>query len=227
MNAEYTGLAGKAPNKSGRPNGNMYFCPPIKITMTKWIIIGSLVVLGVLIYRFTVGSYNNMVAMEETVAGKWSEVETQYQRRLDLVQNLVNTVKGYADFERTTLTQVVEARARATQVTLDPDKLTPEKLREFQQAQSDVSTALSRLLLLVERYPDLKANKNFLELQAQLEGTENRIAVARSRYNDAARNYNTLIRKFPQNLIAGIFDFTSKAYFEAEPQAATVPRVEF
>ncbi len=195
--------------------------------MKRWILIGSLVLLGVLIYRFTVGSYNNMVEMEETVAGKWSDVETQYQRRLDLVQNLVNTVKGYADFERATLTQVVEARARATQVTVDPEKLTPEKLRQFQQAQSDVSTALSRLLLLVERYPDLKANKNFLELQAQLEGTENRIAVARSRYNDAARNYNTLIRKFPQNIIAGLFAFTAKAYFEAEPQAATVPRVEF
>lgn len=195
--------------------------------MKKWIIIGTLVLLGVLIYRFAVRGYNNMVTLQESVSKEWSNVETQYQRRLDLVQNLVNTVKGYADFEKSTLTQVVEARAKATQVTVDPQNLTPEKLREFQSAQSEMSSALSRLLLVVERYPDLKANQNFLELQAQLEGTENRIAVARNKFNDAAREYNTYIRRFPQNILSGWFGFASKAYFEADTEAAKAPKVEF
>lgn len=195
--------------------------------MKKWIIIGTLVLLGVLIYRFAVRGYNNMVTLQESVSKEWSNVETQYQRRLDLVQNLVNTVKGYADFEKSTLTQVVEARAKATQITVDPQNLTPEKLREFQSAQSEMSSALSRLLLVVERYPDLKANQNFLELQAQLEGTENRIAVARNKFNDIAREYNTYIRRFPQNILAGWFAFDSKAYFEADKEAAKAPKVEF
>ncbi len=195
--------------------------------MKKWFIIGTLVLLGVLIYRFAVRGYNNMVTLQETVSKEWSNVETQYQRRLDLVQNLVNTVKGYADFEKSTLTQVVEARAKATQVTVDPQNLTPEKLREFQSAQSEMSSALSRLLLVVERYPDLKANQNFLELQAQLEGTENRIAVARNKFNDTAREYNTFIRRFPQNILAGWFGFNSKAYFEADKEASKAPKVEF
>ncbi len=195
--------------------------------MKKWIIISTLVLLGVLIYRFAVRGYNNMVTLQESVAKEWSNVETQYQRRLDLVQNLVNTVKGYADFEKSTLTQVVEARAKATQVTVDPQNLTPEKMKEFQSAQSEMSSALSRLLLVVERYPDLKANQNFLELQAQLEGTENRIAVARNKFNDTAREYNTYIRRFPQNIIAGWFGFNSKAYFEADKEASKAPKVEF
>jgi LemA protein len=195
--------------------------------MKKWIIIGTLVLLGVLIYRFAVRGYNNMVSLQESVSKEWSNVETQYQRRLDLVQNLVNTVKGYADFEKSTLTQVIEARAKATQVTVDPQNLTPEKLREFQGAQSEMSSALSRLLVVVERYPDLKANQNFLELQAQLEGTENRIAVARNKFNEVAREYNTFIRRFPQNMLAGWFGFASKAYFEADQEAAKAPKVEF
>jgi LemA protein len=195
--------------------------------MKKWIIIGSLVLLGVLIYRFTVRSYNNMVTRQEMVSKAWSDVETQYQRRLDLVQNLVNTVKGYADFEKTTLTQVVEARAKATQVTVDPQNLTPEKLKEFQTAQSQMSSALSRLLVVVEQYPDLKANQNFRELQAQLEGTENRIAVSRNKFNDAAREYNTYIRRFPQNILAGWFGFGIKSYFEADTEASKAPKVQF
>lgn len=195
--------------------------------MKKWIIIGTLVLLGVLIYRFAVRGYNNMVTLQEAVSKAWSDVETQYQRRLDLVQNLVNTVKGYADFEKSTLTQVVEARAKATQVTVDPQNLTPEKMREFQSAQSEMSSALSRLLVVVERYPDLKANQNFLELQAQLEGTENRIAVSRNKFNDTAREYNTFIRRFPQNILAGWFGFASKAYFEADKEASKAPKVEF
>jgi LemA protein len=195
--------------------------------MKKWIIIGSLVLLGVLIYRFTVRSYNNMVTRQEMVSKAWSDVETQYQRRLDLVQNLVNTVKGYADFEKTTLTQVVEARAKATQVTVDPQNLTPEKLKEFQTAQSQMSSALSRLLVVVEQYPDLKANQNFRDLQVQLEGTENRIAVSRNKFNDAAREYNTYIRRFPQNILAGWFGFGIKSYFEADTEASKAPKVQF
>jgi LemA protein len=195
--------------------------------MKKWIIIGSLVLLGVLIYRFTVRSYNNMVTRQEMVSKAWSDVETQYQRRLDLVQNLVNTVKGYADFEKTTLTQVVEARAKATQVTVDPQNLTPEKIKEFQTAQSQMSSALSRLLVVVEQYPDLKANQNFRDLQVQLEGTENRIAVSRNKFNDAAREYNTYIRRFPQNILAGWFGFGIKSYFEADTEASKAPKVQF
>jgi LemA protein len=195
--------------------------------MKKWITIGSLVLLGVLIYRFTVRSYNNMVTRQEMVSKAWSDVETQYQRRLDLVQNLVNTVKGYADFEKTTLTQVVEARAKATQVTVDPQNLTPEKLKEFQTAQSQMSSALSRLLVVVEQYPDLKANQNFRDLQVQLEGTENRIAVSRNKFNDAAREYNTYIRRFPQNILAGWFGFGIKSYFEADTEASKAPKVQF
>jgi len=154
-------------------------------------------------------------------------VENAYQRRADLIPNLVNTVKGYADFEQETLTQVIEARAQATSVNIQADNLNPEALQQFEQAQESLSSALSRLLVTVERYPELKANQNFLELQAQLEGTENRIAVERRRFNEVTQQYNSYIRRFPQLITAAIFGFEKKAYFEAAPGAEEVPTVEF
>ena len=165
--------------------------------------------------------------MDENVTGKWANVETQYQRRADLIPNLVNTVKGYATHEKETLEGVVAARSQATQIKVDAEDLTPEKLAEYQKAQGAVTSALGKLLAITENYPDLKANQNFLELQAQLEGTENRIAVARTRFNDATRQYNVTIRRFPANLIAGMFGFDQKAYFAAEEGAQTVPEVKF
>lgn len=171
--------------------------------------------------------YNNMVDKDETIAQKWADVETQYQRRADLIPNLVSTVKGAADFEKETLTEVVEARAQATGVQIKADELTPENIQRFQEAQSALSGALSRLLVTVERYPDIKANQNFQELQAQLEGTENRIAVARQKFNEAVQDYNSYIRSFPRVIYAGWFDFEKKGYFEAEPGTETVPNVEF
>lgn len=171
--------------------------------------------------------YNTMVQKEEQVASSWSQVENQYQRRADLIPNLVNTVKGAADFEKSTLTQVIEARAKATSIQVDANELNPEQIQKFQQAQEQLSGALSRLLVAVERYPDLKANQNFLELQAQLEGTENRIAVERNRFNETVQDYNSYIRKFPQNLIAGMFDFERKGYFEAQAGSEQAPTVEF
>lgn len=171
--------------------------------------------------------YNQMVALEEEVAGQWANVETAYQRRADLIPNLVNTVKGYADFEKETLEAVVNARAKATATTIDPSKLDAASLKSFQANQGELSSALSRLLVVAERYPDLKANQNFLELQSQLEGTENRISVERRRFNEVVRNYNSYIRKFPNNLIAGMFDFEAKAYFEADAGAEKAPAVTF
>jgi LemA protein len=171
--------------------------------------------------------YNQMVSQQEGVDAAWANVQSAYQRRADLIPNLVNTVKGYADFEQETLTKVIEARAKATQTTIDPSNLTPEKLQQFQAAQGELSGALSRLLVTVERYPDLKANQNFLELQAQLEGTENRINVERNNYNTAAKNYNTYIREFPRMIYAGWFDFEKKPYFEADPGSNVAPKVEF
>jgi LemA protein len=171
--------------------------------------------------------YNTMVSMDETVQGQWSNVENAYQRRADLIPNLVKTVKGYADFEQETLEKVVLARASATQVKVDPSNITPESLQQFQQAQSQVGSALSRLLLVVERYPDLKANQGFLELQAQLEGTENRIAVERRNFNDTVKEYNSYIRAFPRIIYAGWFGFSKKAYFEAEEGSEKVPEVQF
>ena len=178
---------------------------------------------------FTMNScgYNTMVTMEEQVAAAWSQVENQYQRRADLIPNLVNTVKGYADFEQETLTQVIEARAKATSINVDADELDPQQVARFQEAQEQLSGALSRLLVTVERYPELKANQNFLELQAQLEGTENRIATERMRYNEVVQGYNSYIRQFPQNMIAGWFDFEKKGYFEAQAGAETAPTVTF
>ncbi len=171
--------------------------------------------------------YNRMVEKEEKVAAQWSQVENVYQRRADLIPNLVNTVKGAANFEKETLTQVIEARSKATSVNVNAEKLNPQSIQKFQQAQSGLSSALSRLMVVVERYPELKANQNFLELQAQLEGTENRIAVERRRFNEAARDYNTYIRKFPQTIFANIFGFEKKGYFEAEEGAEKPPEIQF
>ena len=165
-----------------------------------------------------------MVAQDENVKTAWSQVENQYQRRMDLIPNLVNTVKGYAAHEKETLEGVVSARAQATQTTIDPSNLNEESMKKFQAAQGELSSALSRLMVVLERYPDLKANQNFLELQAQLEGTENRISVERKRFNEVAQTYNTYIRSFPSNILAGMFGFQPKAYFTAETGAEKAPR---
>ena len=174
-----------------------------------------------------VTGYNRLVSMEENVNGQWSNVETQYQRRADLIPNLVNTVKGYASHEKETLEGVIQARSQATQITVDAANLTPEKLAEYQKAQGAVTSALGKLLAVSERYPELKANQNFLELQAQLEGTENRINVARTNFNNAAKAFNTSIRRFPNNLLAGMFGFEKRSYFEAAEGAEQAPKVEF
>lgn len=171
--------------------------------------------------------YNTMIEKQEAVTAQWSQVENVYQRRADLIRNLVSTVKGYADFEQETLTAVVEARAKATSINVDPSKLDANSIQQFQAAQDGLSSALARLMVVVEKYPDLKANQNFLELQSQLEGTENRITVERKKFNEAAQDYNTYIRKFPNNLIAGMFDFEKTDYFEAKEGAEEAPKVEF
>ena len=165
--------------------------------------------------------------MSEKVSTEWSNVETQYQRRADLIPNFVNTVKGAAAFEQATLTQVIEARAKATQVTVDPSNITAEQLQEFQAAQSEVSSALARLMVVVEQYPELKATQNFRDLQVELEGTENRISIARSNFNDAAREYNTFIKKFPNNFIASIGKFSERPYFKAQEGTDVAPQVQF
>ncbi|MCC8188129.1 MAG: LemA family protein [Bacteroides sp.] len=193
--------------------------------MKKSLLILLAVVAVLVIWGVT--SYNGLVSMSENVNNQWANVETQYQRRSDLIPNLVNTVKGYATHERETLEQVIAARSRATQITIDPDNLTPEALAQYQQAQAGVTSALGRLLAVAESYPDLKANQNFLELQAQLEGTENRINVARTNFNNAAREYNTAIRRFPKNIFAGMFGFRPRAYFEAQEGADQAPQVQF
>lgn len=171
--------------------------------------------------------YNSLVTKEEGVTAAWSQVENVYQRRADLIPNLVNTVKGYADFEKSTLTGVIEARSKATSVTIDPTNLNEASIQQFQKAQDGLSSALSRLMVVVERYPDLKANQNFMDLQAQLEGTENRIATERRNFNQAAQDYNTQIRRFPSNLFAGMFGFDKKAYFQADEGAEKAPEVKF
>ena len=190
-----------------------------------WIAIPVVIVIALVMWGK--GVYNNMVTHDENVKTAWSQVENQYQRRLDLIPNLVNTVKGYASHERETLEGVINARAKATQTTVDPENLTPEALQQFQNTQSELSSALSRLMVVVERYPELKANQNFLELQAQLEGTENRIAVERQRFNETAQQYNTYIRRFPNNIFSGMFGFFPKAYFAAESGAERAPQVHF
>ena len=197
----------------------------ISKAMKKSTIIILAVVAIVAIWGIT--GYNGMVKADEAVSTAWSNVENQYQRRADLIPNLVNTVKGYAAHEKETLDAVISARTRATQVTVDADNLTPEKLQEYQKAQGEVGSALGRLLAITEAYPELKANQNFLELQAQLEGTENRISVERRNFNDAAKSYNTSIRTFPRNLLAGMFGFEKRPYFEAQEGAEKAPEVQF
>lgn len=171
--------------------------------------------------------YNKLVTQDQNVKGKWGNVQSEYQRRADLVPNLVNTVKGAANFEQETLTKVVEARAKATQTTINPGDLTPENIAKFQQAQGELSGALSRLLVTVERYPELKANANFTALQTQLEGTENRIKVARNDFNTAVQEYNTSVKVFPNNIFAGMFGFQEKGYFAADAGADKAPTVDF
>jgi len=192
-----------------------------------WIIIGIILVSVFIIYRFFAGSYNFMVNYDETVITAWSNVENVYQRRGDLIPNLVSTVKGYAAHEKETLTGVVEARAKATSISIDPANLNAAAIQQFQQAQAGLTSALSRLMVVVERYPDLKANQNFLELQAQLEGTENRIAVERRKFNESVKVYNTYIRSFPKNMVAGMYGFERKVQFAADEGADKVPEVKF
>ncbi len=192
-----------------------------------WIIGGAVLLVVFILYRLFAGSYNNLVEKEEGVTKQWAQVENSYQRRADLIPNLVNTVKGYADFEKSTLEAVITARSRATGITVDPTNLTPDKIQQFQQAQDQLSGALSRLLVTVEKYPELKANQNFLELQAQLEGTENRISVERGKFNEMVEAFNVYLRKFPTNIIAGMFGFEKKGYFQATAGAEKAPEVKF
>lgn len=185
------------------------------------------IVVIALVAIWGISSYNGLVSMDENVSNQWANVETQYQRRSDLIPNLVNTVKGYAKHESETLESVMAARSQATQVKIDPSNCTPQQLAAYQKAQGDVTTALGKLLAITENYPDLKANHNFLELQSQLEGTENRINVARKDFNDTAKKYNTSLRRFPRNIIASMFGFEKRNYFEAEASAEKAPKVEF
>ena len=189
------------------------------------LIVVAAVLLGGFVWVKNV--YNQVVVSDEYVQSTWAQVENVYQRRADLIPNLVATVKGYAEHESETLESVVEARAKATQVTVDPANLTPEAIAQFNEAQGALSTALGRLLLIQENYPDLKANQNFLDLQAQLEGTENRITTERMKFNDAVKSFNTGIRRFPDNIVASVFGFEKKGYFEAQAGAETAPKVEF
>lgn len=192
-------------------------------------LITLLVVLAVVFFIFiwAKNAFNSMVSQEEQVTSAWSQVENVYQRRADLIPNLVATVKGYAAHEQETLEGVINARAKATQTTIDPTNMTEASLKQFQAAQGELGSALQKLMVVVERYPDLKANQNFLELQAQLEGSENRITVERQKFNDAAKNFNTSIRQFPRNILASMFGFERKAYFEAQEGAEQAPKVEF
>ena len=196
--------------------------------MKKGTIIGlSIAGLIVIIFLWGNGLYNSMVTSDEVVSKSWANVESQYQRRSDLIPNLVSAVKGYATHESSTLEGVVAARAKATQITIDPKNLTSEKLQEYQAAQGQVSSALGKLLMITENYPNLKANQNFLELQAQLEGTENRISVERNRFNDVAKSYDVTIQRFPKSIIAALFGFEKKPYFEAEKGSEKAPTVKF
>ena len=190
----------------------------------------GLLVVGVVILMLiggTLTTYNSLVAKDEAVTTAWGNIQSQYQRRADLVPNLVNTVKGYAKHESETLEEVVEARAKATQIKVDADNITPEKLKQFQSAQGELTQALGRLIAVQENYPDLKANENFSELQAQLEGTENRINESRQLYNAAVQTYNVSVRRFPANIVAGMFGFDKKTQFEAEAGTEKAPQVEF
>lgn len=195
----------------------------MKKNKTLIIIIGIIAIVAI----WVTVVYNGLVSSEENVNNQWANVETQYQRRADLIPNLVNTVKGYAAHEKTTLEGVIAARSQATQIKVDAENLTPEKLAQYQKAQGDVTTALGKLLAITENYPDLKANQNFLELQSQLEGTENRINVARKDFNDAAKVYNVSIRRFPRSIFAGMFGFQKKSYFEVAAGSDVAPKVQF
>ncbi|WP_300728338.1 LemA family protein [uncultured Rikenella sp.] len=191
------------------------------------IVLGAIVVIAAGIYSWVKGNYNGLVERSQEVAAQWANVENQYQRRADLIPNLVATVKGYATHEKATLEGVIDARARATQVRIDFNDLNEETLAKYAQVQGELSSALSRLMAVSEAYPDLKANRNFTDLQTQLEGTENRIATERRRYNDAVQAYNVYVQQFPRNLIAGMFGFTPKTFFAAEAGADKAPKVEF
>lgn len=195
--------------------------------MKKWIIIGVILVVIFGIYSWAKGINNTAVTLNENIREAWGNVETSYQRRNDLIGNLVNTVKGAADFEKGTLTAVIEARSKATSTTVDPSNITPEQLAEFSKAQSGVSSALSRLLVTVEAYPELKANQNFLKLQDELASTENQILTARTRFNEAVKPYNNHVLRFPNSIFAGMFGFKEKAYFEAAAGAEKPVEVKF
>jgi LemA protein len=186
-----------------------------------------LIILALILFFGGCNAYNGLVDKQQNVENTWAKVQSAYQRRADLIPNLVNTVKGYADFEKSTLTEVVNARAKATSVNIDANNMNAESLKQFQDAQGGLTSALSRLLVTVEKYPDLKANQNFLELQSQLEGTENRIKVARDEFNESVKSYNVKVKKFPTNLFAGIFGFKSRPYFEADKGAEKAPEVKF
>ncbi|MBO8482856.1 MAG: LemA family protein [Bacteroidetes bacterium] len=191
------------------------------------ITVTAIVIIVLALFFWVKNSYNGLVKADEQVKAAWSQVENVYQRRADLIPNLVATVKGYAEHESETLESVVEARSKATQVSVDPENLDPDRIAEYQAAQGELSQALGRLIMLQENYPDLKANQNFRDLQAQLEGTENRIATERMKFNETARSYNTMVRSFPKNIFASMFGFEAKGYFEASEGAQTAPKVEF
>lgn len=196
--------------------------------MKKWLV--PLIIIGVIvfgIYSWAVGFNNTAVKLNENISESWGNVQTAYQRRSDLIGNLVNTVKGAADFEKSTLTSVIEARAKATSVTIDPANITPEQLANFNKVQGGLSGALKSLLVTVERYPELKANQNFLKLQDELASTENQILTARTRFNEAVKPYNNHVKTFPNSILASIFNFEGKAYFESEPGAEKAPDVKF
>lgn len=199
--------------------------------ITALAIIGAIVLFVIGFFMWGAGVFDKAIAQQEEVNAQWANVQATYQRRMDLIPNLVNTVKGYADFEKETLTGVIEARAKATSVTIDPSNVTPEQLAQFQQAQDGLSSALARLMVVVERYPDLKANQNFLDLQSQLEGTENRINVARQRYNESVQGYNTYVRGFFRRMALSIFgggeDLSARKGFEAQEGADKAPEVKF
>lgn len=193
----------------------------------KFIPIIIVLAIVVILIAWAVKAYNGLVVKDETCSKQWSKVESQYQRRMDLIPNLVNTVKGYASHEEATLLKVIEARNQASQVKIDAENMTQEQLNSFQQSQENLSSAIRGLNIVVEKYPDLKANQNFLELQSQLEGTENRIAVERQRYSDVVNEYNTSVRRFPNSLFASMFGFDKKPYFESQTGAENAPKVEF
>ena len=199
----------------------------MKSIKKSWIIIGVIVIVAFMLYSSIKGTYNSMVSMDEGVTAQWAQVENVYQRRADLIPNLVATVKGYASHEQETLEGVIEARSKATSVTIDPSNLNTASIQQFQAAQDGLSSALSKLMVVVERYPDLKANQNFLELQTQLERTENRISVERRTFNTSAQQYNSFIRSFPKNIYAGFFGFEKKDYFTAIEGAEKAPEVDF